>query len=131
MKLAVTIFAFCVAALLALGMVMLYSSSMAQVGTRYLIMQAVWCGLGLAACAGASLVDYRHLKKIWWLLLGLALVMLVLVLVRDSTTVYGELDNSRGTTRFLFFCNKSVRCKASSHAGQFRHRRYCDLIVFQ
>jgi len=90
MKLAVTILAFCVAALLALGMVMLYSSSMAQVGTRYVLMQAVWCGLGLAACAGAALVDYRHLKKIWWLLLGLALVMLVLVLVRHIGVVRGH-----------------------------------------
>jgi hypothetical protein len=48
-----------------------------------------------------------------------------------AALVYGELDNSRRTTRFLFFCNKSVRCKASSHESQFRHRRYCDLIVFQ
>ena len=49
MKVAVTILVFCVAALLALGMVMLYSSSMAQVGARYLAMQLVWCVLGLAA----------------------------------------------------------------------------------
>ena len=50
MKAAVTILVFCVAALLALGMVMLYSSSMAQVGARYLVMQLVWCGLGLIMC---------------------------------------------------------------------------------
>ena len=49
MKVAVTILVFCVAALLALGMVMLYSSSMAQVGAHYLMMQFVWCVLGLAA----------------------------------------------------------------------------------
>ena len=41
MKVAVTILVFSVAALLALGMVMLYSSSMAQVGTRYLLMQLI------------------------------------------------------------------------------------------
>lgn len=90
MKLAVTSLAFCVAALLALGMVMLYSSSMAQVGPRYLIMQSVWCGLGLVACAGTAWVDYRHLKKVWWLLLGMSLVMLVLVLVPHLGVVRGR-----------------------------------------
>ncbi len=80
MKLAVTILVFCVAALLALGMVMLYSSSMAQVGARYLAMQLVWCAFGLAVCGAATLLDYRLLKKIWWLPLGIGLLMLVLVL---------------------------------------------------
>jgi len=41
MKLAVTILLFCVAALLSLGMVMLYSSSMTQVGAHYLSMQLI------------------------------------------------------------------------------------------
>jgi cell division protein FtsW len=82
MKVAVTILVSCVAALLALGMVMLYSASMAQVGARYLMMQLVWCALGLAACVLTALVDYRRLKKLWWLPLGLAVVMLVLVLER-------------------------------------------------
>ncbi len=59
---------------------MLYSSSMAQVGARYLTMQLVWCVLGLAACLATTLVDYRQLKKIWWVLFSLAVVMLVLVL---------------------------------------------------
>jgi len=90
MKLAVTTLAFCVAALLALGMVMLYSSSMAQVGARYLVMQLVWCGLGLAACAATSLLDYRHLKKVWWLLLAVALAMLALVLVPHIGVVRGH-----------------------------------------
>jgi cell division protein FtsW len=80
MKVAVTILVFCVAALLALGMVMLYSSSMAQVGARYLTMQLVWCGLGLVACVATTLLDYRQLKRFWWVPLGFALLMLVLVL---------------------------------------------------
>ena len=82
MKVAVTILVFCVAALLALGMVMLYSSSMAQVGAHYLAMQLVWCVLGLAACVVTTLVDYRQLKRIWWVPLGIAVLMLVLVLNR-------------------------------------------------
>ena len=69
MKSAVTTLAFCVAALLALGMVMLYSSSSSmtqhgvRVGANYLIMQMIWCGLGLVACAVATALDYRQLKR--------------------------------------------------------------------
>jgi cell division protein FtsW len=81
-KVAVTILVFCVTALLALGMVMLYSSSMAQVGAHYLAMQLVWCVLGLAVCAVTTMVDYRQLKRIWWLPLGIAVLMLALVLNR-------------------------------------------------
>src|SRR5438132_23870 len=82
MKLAVTVLSFCVAALLALGMVMLYSASMAQVGSRYLMMQLVWCGLGLALCAAAIFTDYRLLNKVAWPLFGFAVLLLALVLVR-------------------------------------------------
>ena len=80
MKLAVTILLFCVAALLSLGMVMLYSSSMTQVGAHYLIMQLIWCALGLVLCVGAAAIDYRWLKKIAWPLLGVAIVLLALVI---------------------------------------------------
>jgi cell division protein FtsW len=80
-KIVVTVLVFCVAALLALGLVMLYSSSMVQVGARYLVMQSIWCVLGLVGALTMTLLDYRHLKKIWWLLLGAALALLVLVLV--------------------------------------------------
>jgi cell division protein FtsW len=81
MKLAVTTLAFCVAALLALGLVMLYSSSSPQVGAHYLNMQLVWCGLGLVGCLAAALLDYRRWKGFWWLLIALAVVLLALVLV--------------------------------------------------
>jgi tellurite resistance protein TehA-like permease len=80
MKLAVNTLAFCVAALLALGMVMLYSSSMTQVGARYLIMQSIWCVLGLAACVIAAVLDYRLLKRFAWPAFIFAVVMLALVL---------------------------------------------------
>ena len=90
MKVAVTILVFCVAALLALGMVMLYSSSMAQVGARYLTMQLVWGVLGLAACMAAAAVDYRHLKKVWWVLFSVAILLLVLVLNKHLGVVRGH-----------------------------------------
>ncbi len=81
MKLATTTLVFCVAALLALGMVMLYSASMVQVGARYFLMQLVWCSLGLGVGAMLMLNDYRVLKKYAVALLVVAIVMLGLVLV--------------------------------------------------
>jgi cell division protein FtsW len=81
MKIAVTMLVFCVAALLALGMVMLYSSSMVQVGSRYLFMQLVWCGLGLILCIAAASIDYQWLRKVAWPLFALTVVLLALVLL--------------------------------------------------
>jgi len=81
MKVAVTILVFCVAALLALGMVMLYSSSMAQVGAHYLVRQLIGCGVGVALCLLAATLDYRNLKRFAWPLFVLAVVLLALVFV--------------------------------------------------
>src|ERR1041385_2362300 len=81
MKIAVTSLVFCVAGLLALGLVMLYSASMTQVGAHYLIMQMIWCALGLVLCVTATALDYRLLKKIVWPVFGIAVVLLVLVLL--------------------------------------------------
>jgi cell division protein FtsW len=81
MKVAVTILAFCVAALLALGMVMLYSSSMAQAGAHYLVKQLAGCAVGIVLCVAAVVLDYRHLKKLAWPLFLLGVVLLTLVFV--------------------------------------------------
>ncbi len=81
MKLAVNTLIFCVAALLALGMVVLYSSSMTQVGAHYLIMQLVWCGLGFVGLVTATAIDYRLLKKYSVPLLAFAALLLLLVVV--------------------------------------------------
>ncbi|HEX4343898.1 MAG TPA: putative lipid II flippase FtsW [Verrucomicrobiae bacterium] len=86
---AVTILVFCVAALLALGMVMLYSSSMTQInphthesiGAHFLEMQLAWCTLGLGLAAIATSLDYRKLKQIAWPTYAFALLMLLAVLV--------------------------------------------------
>ena len=67
MKIAVTTLAFCVAALLALGLVMLYSSSNATVGAKYLQMQLIWCVIGFAFCVSATALDYRLLKRSAWI----------------------------------------------------------------
>ena len=74
MKAAVTTLAVCVAALLALGLVMLYSSSMAmvdknthaEIGARMLRMQVLWCSLGVIACAVIAALDYQTIKNFAW-----------------------------------------------------------------
>lgn len=71
---------FCVASLLALGMVMLYSASMVQVGAHYLLMQLVWGGFGLLAMFVAARIDYRLLRKAVWPLFVVALVLIGVVL---------------------------------------------------
>lgn len=81
MKLAITILVSCVGALLALGMVMLYSSSMYEAGSHYLVRQLIWGGLGLAGCIALACVDYQHFKKISWLFFAVTLVLLGLVLL--------------------------------------------------
>jgi cell division protein FtsW len=97
MKIAVTALVFCVAALLSLGMVMLYSSGMAAVGARYLVLQLVWCAFGLVACATAAMLDYRWLKRIVWPLFGVAVVLLVLVLQKHIGT------HVKGASRWFSF----------------------------
>jgi cell division protein FtsW len=116
MKVVVTTLAFCVAALLALGMVMLYSSSMysanaTQVGARYLLLQLIWCALGLTLCMTVAVMDYRLLKKIAWPLLGVAIVMLVLVLL---PLPHGITKKINGAHRWLIF--RGVRFQPSELA---------------
>ena len=100
MRIAVTTLAFCVAALLALGMVMLYSSSMTQAGGHYLMMQLVWCALGLGLCVTAGYLDYRWLKKIAWPLFILTILLLALVLVPMP---HGITRRTNGAWRWFNF----------------------------
>jgi cell division protein FtsW len=89
MKVAVTTLAFCVAALLALGLVMIYSASLAlvnarthtEVGAHLLQMQLVWCALGFVACAVTVVLDYAILKKLAWPIFIGSLVLAICVFV--------------------------------------------------
>jgi cell division protein FtsW len=71
MKVAVTTLTFCVASLLALGLVMLYSASMvmvdrhthSEIGAHMLQMQMIWCALGFLACVTMAALDYQWLRK--------------------------------------------------------------------
>jgi cell division protein FtsW len=100
MKVAVTTLAFCVAALLALGLVMLYSSSMTQVGAHYLMLQLVWCAFGFVLCVAATALDYQWLKKAAWPLFIFALVLLVLVLL---PLPHGITKKINGAHRWFIF----------------------------
>jgi cell division protein FtsW len=81
MKAALTTLVFCVAALLALGMVMLYSASMALAGTSYLVKQLVAAALGIVICITVAALDYRALKKVVWPLFAVTVLLLGLVFV--------------------------------------------------
>ena len=89
MKAAVTILAFCVTSLLALGLVMLYSSSMvmvdrhthSEVGAHMLQMQLLWCVLGFVACAVLASLDYGLLKRFALPAFATALFLAALVFV--------------------------------------------------
>lgn len=81
MRAAVTILVASVAALLALGFVMLYSCTMADKGAQMLLKQLMWGGIGLIPFLVVASIDYRLLKKAAWPLYVCAVVLLVVVLI--------------------------------------------------
>jgi cell division protein FtsW len=88
MKVAVSTLAICVTSLLALGLVMLYSSSMVQVdkhqfpvGAKMLQMQLIWAAVGLVACGVMATLDYALLRKLVWPIFIVTLVLAALVFV--------------------------------------------------
>ena len=89
MKVAVTTLVFCVAALLALGLVMIYSASLAlvnarthiEIGAHLLQMQLIWSALGFVACAVTAILDYALLKKLAWPVFIGALVLAASVFI--------------------------------------------------
>ena len=81
MKFASTTLVFVVSALLALGLVMLYSATMFHRGGTFWGSQLLWCFIGLFVCAVTAKLDYQLLKKVSLPLMILALIMLVAVLI--------------------------------------------------
>ena len=81
MRYATNILAICVAGLLALGIVILYSAGMSQSGARFRAMQLYGAGLGMVVCFVATAIDYRWLKKIAFPLFVFSLLLLALVLI--------------------------------------------------
>ena len=81
MKFASTTLVFVVSALLALGLVMLYSATMFHREGAFWGSQVLWCCIGLVVCLGAAVADYQVLKKISAPALVLAFLLLVAVML--------------------------------------------------
>jgi cell division protein FtsW len=77
----VTLLVFCVSALLALGLVMLYSAGMSGKGSEFLVRQLAWGALGLMACVIMASLDYAVLRQAAWPIYLAAVLLLVAVLV--------------------------------------------------
>ena len=110
MNRATSILIFCVAVLLGLGMITLYSSSMnmelnrSAVGSDFLRSQMIWCCFGLAGCAVAAAVDYRRWKNAAPWILGFSVVLLVLVFVPHvgwAATAGHRGDGLKGAHRWV------------------------------
>ena len=72
--------------LLVIGIVMLFSTSAFARDSHgdalfFLKRQAVWLGVGLAACIVAALVDYHFWQRTWWIWIGIAAIALTLCYV--------------------------------------------------
>lgn len=90
-----TLFVFSVAALLATGLVMLYSASMTQQGEAFLIKQAVFAAVGILACFAAAAIDYRWLRKFVWPGLVVSILLLLWTWRMEKEV--------NGATRWIFF----------------------------
>src|SRR5213596_2763924 len=69
--------------LLAIGIVMLFSTSAFARDSHgdvyfFIKRQALWFGIGLVLCTVAALIDYHFWQKTWWLWFALALAALTL-----------------------------------------------------
>ncbi len=72
-----------VAGMLALGIVMLFSTSAFAQDSHgdpvyFVKRQAIWLVIGIFACIVTSRVDYHFLQRTWWLWFGLATALLIL-----------------------------------------------------
>ncbi len=75
-----------VVALVALGIVMLFSTSAFAQDSHgdiyyFVKRQVLWLGIGLVACIVTSLTDYHFWRRTWYVWFGLALVLLMLCFV--------------------------------------------------
>ncbi|MEQ2006523.1 MAG: putative lipid II flippase FtsW [Limisphaerales bacterium] len=93
-----TLFACCVAVLLALGLVMLYSASMTQEGEKFLIKQSIFAAVGLVVCIIAMAMDYRWLRKLVWPGLVISCLLLAYAAVKGR-----EINGARRWIEFGSF----------------------------
>ena len=76
----VTTLVVCVAALLVLGLVMLYSAGMSGAGSQWLIRQLAWGALGMVICIVVASMDYSIFRKLAWPIYLASILLLIAVL---------------------------------------------------
>ncbi|HNQ90650.1 MAG TPA: putative peptidoglycan glycosyltransferase FtsW [Verrucomicrobiota bacterium] len=81
MNRATTLLLFCVAALMSVGMVTLYSISPPDDSSRYLSRQVIAGGLGLAGASLLVAIGHQRLRSWTWIVFALAIILLACVLV--------------------------------------------------
>jgi cell division protein FtsW len=84
MRLPITILVFCVGALLALGLTILFSAELGDTA-QYFRNQLLWCCIALPAALVAAAVPYQQLRRWWWLVLLLSVALLVLVFLKGKS----------------------------------------------
>lgn len=102
MKWVTTILVFCVCALFGVGIVMLYSASTTLDGTKYLLKQLVWGGVGVVGCVVLACSDYRKFKKLSPYLLAAAVVLLAVVFIPHVGILRGGSHRWVGTDSLSF-----------------------------
>jgi cell division protein FtsW len=75
-----------VAALLVLGIVMLFSTGAFAQDSHgdafyFLKRQSLWLGLGIVACVGGAIIDYQFWQRTWWIWFALSALLLGLCFV--------------------------------------------------
>lgn len=113
MKTATTLLVFCVAALAALGLVMITSACIGMDSTKYFRNQTFWFGVGLGVCCLMAGPDYKHLRKFSWVIYGGGLILLALVFVPGLAPVIKggtPVDRDRWAIAATFRV-----CEAGSH----------------
>jgi cell division protein FtsW len=75
-----------VAALLVLGVVMLFSTSAFARDAHgnplfFIKRQVMWLGIGLIACGFAARMDYHFWQRTWWIWFSMSVVLLILCFV--------------------------------------------------
>ncbi len=88
-------------ALLSFGLVMLYSASsvnaqmLGLADYHFVVRQALGGAAGLVVLAAVALVDYRHLRRLAWPLLGGIVVMLLVVVMPGLEAIAPEINGAR------------------------------------
>ncbi|MBM3847645.1 MAG: putative lipid II flippase FtsW [Verrucomicrobia bacterium] len=103
MRTAPILLVFCVAALAALGLVMITSASVGMESARYLKSQSVWFGLGLAMCCIVAIPTYEWLRPLGWPVYAVALILLACVFIPGLT------HEIKGARRWIFIGGQSFQ----------------------